>query len=98
MKIKKMKMDLGRGRRWWRAAAPPAASRAAPRAAGPAVPLTASPLAARLGFGGPSGAHRLAARRRHRAARSEVRRIWSGERRYAGGGVLDPGRRKGAKR
>jgi len=59
--------------------------------AGPAAPLTASRLTARLGFGGPSAAHRL-------AARLEVRRIWSGERRYAGGGVLDPGRRKGAKR
>ena len=38
---KEKKLDLGRGRRWWRVAAPPAApaGATAPRAAGPAAPV-----------------------------------------------------------
>ena len=38
MKIKKMKMDLGRGRRWWRAPPPPPPDPTLPTAAGPAAP------------------------------------------------------------
>ena len=43
MQIKKMKMDLGRGRRWWRAPPPPPPDPPLPTAAGPAAPRRARP-------------------------------------------------------
>ena len=49
--MQKKELDLGRGRRWWRAVAPPAgatAARAAGPAAGRAAARAASPAAARV--------------------------------------------------